>query len=287
MKILTRSRKRDNSTAGFTLIELSIVMAIVGMLTVSMVGLYTEVSKRDREMKTKKEMEIIKETVLGYYKNNLYLPPPDSSFRVPIEELNLAPTAQTDEIYAGKHYAYVVSNNENNLEVDGHSIGNTAMVLISGGVNLKFEEENENLEDDKFTQKGSTPGFDDILVYISTNELESSTAWRRQVEEELAILNQAATLLADNDDDGDGYVDEDGETGICPTQDLTGNCDGSSNWNLVTSIQSLITAGLVSNPDHLVDPWGTVYIWDSFNHTFYSAGPNRTDEGRAGDDISP
>ncbi len=272
---------------GFTLIELSIVMAIVGMLTVSMVGLYAEVSKRDREMKTKKEIETIKDAVVGYYKNKLVLPPPDSSFRVPIEELGLAPTAQTDEIYAGKHYAYVVSNNGITLEVDGQSIGNTAMVLISSGVNLKFEEENESLEDGKFTQKGSTPGFDDILVYISANELESFTTWRRQVVEEIAILNQAAAILADNDDDGDGYVDEDGESGICPSQDLTGNCDGSTNWSLVTGISSLVKAGLVSNPDHLVDPWGTEYIWDSSNHIFYSAGPNKIDEGRAGDDISP
>lgn len=287
MKFLTCSKKRGNSTGGFTLIELSIVMAIVGILTVSMVGLYTEVSKRDRDMKTKKEMETIKEAVLGYYKNHLVLPPPDSSFRVPIEELGLAPSAQTDEIYSGKYYAYIVSNNENTLEVDGKSIGKTAMVLISSGVNLKFEEENETPEDGKFTQNGSTSGFDDILVYISENELESSTAWRRQVVEEMAILNQAAAILAENDDDGDGYVDEDGETGICGSQDPTGNCDGVTNWSLVTGIQSLVKAGLVSNPDYLIDPWGTEYIWDSANHIFYSAGPNKTDEGRAGDDISP
>jgi hypothetical protein len=41
------------------------------------------------------------------------------------------------------------------------------------------------------------------------------------------------------------------------------------------------------NPDHIVDPWGTEYCWDPFNHEFYSAGSNKTDEGCGGDDICP
>jgi len=262
-------------------------MAIAGLLTVSIVGLYAAVAKRQREAKTIKEMECIREAVLGYYRNFLVLPSPDSGYVVPIDELELPPTAQTDEIYTGKYYAYVASNDGDTLKVDGQSIGNTALVLISSGVNLEFEEENSDLADGEYTQDGTTANFDDILLYLSANELTSSIAWRREIEEELAVLNQAATILAENDDDGDGFVDEDPGGENCGVEDIPGNCDGVTNWDLVTGVQSLVNAGLISNPDHLVDPWGTEYCWDSVNHGFYSAGPNKTDEGCGGDDICP
>jgi len=268
------------SHKGFTLLELAITMAIIGLLTVSVVGLYAAVAKRNRQVKTKKEMESIREAVLGYYQTYLVLPSPASGYRVPIDDLDLPPTAQTDEIYTGKYYAYVASNDEDTLKVDGQSIGNTAMVLISSGTNLEFEESNTDLTDGEYTQDGTTADFDDILLYLSANELASSISWRREIEEEVGVLNQAAQILAENDDDSDGYVDED-------STDPGGNWDGLTDWNLVSGTQSLVNAGLISNPDHIVDPWGTEYCWDSVNHKFYSAGPNKTDEGCGGDDICP
>jgi prepilin-type N-terminal cleavage/methylation domain-containing protein len=274
------------SQKGFTLLEVAIVMAIIGLLTVSIVGLYATVAKRQKEVKTRKEMESIREAVLGYYQNHLLLPSPDSGYVVPIDQLELPPTAKTDEIYNGKYYAFVISNHEDTLKVDGQSIGNTAMVLISSGVNLRFEESNADLADGEYTQDGTTADFDDILIYLSANELASSISWRREVEEEVGVLNQAATILAENDDDADGLVDED-VGGECGVDDPPGNCDGMTDWNLVTGVQSLVNAGLISNPDHIVDPWGIEYCWDSVNHKFYSAGPNKTDEGCGGDDICP
>jgi hypothetical protein len=131
-----------------------------------------------------------------------------------------------------------------------------------------------------YTQDGSTDDFDDILICLSANELASDISWRREIEEEVAVLNQAAVILAENDDDGDGYVDED-------STDAPGNSDSTTDWNLVTGTGSLVNAGLLWNADHIVDPWGTEYCWDSFNHEFYSAGPNKTDEGCGGDDICP
>ena len=274
------------SYKGFTLVELAITMAIIGLLTVSIVGLYAAVAKRQREVKTKEEMANIREAILGYYQSYLVLPSPASGYRVPINDLDLPPTAQKDEIYTDKYYAYVASNDGDTLKVDGQSIGNTAMILISSGSNLEFEESNTDLTNGEYTQDGTTDDFDDILIYLSTNELASSIAWRREIEEEVAVLNQAATILAENDDDADGLVDED-VGGECGVDDPPGNCDGATDWNLVTGVQSLINAGLISNPDHIVDPWGTEYCWDSTNHKFYSAGPNKTDEGCGGDDICP
>ncbi len=278
----------ERSHKGFTLVELAITMAIIGMLTVSVVGLYAAMGKRQREVNTKKEMESIRETVLGYYRSFLVLPSPDSGYVVPVDDLDLPPSAQTDEIYAGKYYGYVITNQGipfSELVVDGQSIGGTAVVLISSGTNLKFDESNSDLTNGQYTQEGSTEDFDDILIYLSANELASTIAWRREIEGEVAVLEQAAAILAENDDDADGLVDEDGGEGDCPPQDLNGNCDGATDWNLVSGVTSLVNAGLISNPDHLVDPWGTNYIWDSFNHEFYSAGPNKTDEGCGGDDI--
>jgi type II secretory pathway pseudopilin PulG len=263
--------------------ELAITMAVIGMLMVSGMGLFASIKKRERESKTKKEMGSIKDAILGYYENYLLLPLSDSGYVVPVGELELSPNAQKDEIYAGKYYAYVVTNDGDpfsNLTVDGESIGNTAMVLISSGINLKFDENNVDFSDGQFTQDGATEDFDDILIYLSANELGSRTAWRREIEEEIAVLDNAAKILAENDDDGDGFVDED-------STDAPGNSDSITNWGLVSGTQSLVNAGLLYNPDHLVDPWGVGYCWDSFNHEFHSAGPNKTDEGCGGDDICP
>jgi prepilin-type N-terminal cleavage/methylation domain-containing protein len=268
---------------GFTLLELAIVMAIFGLLTASAVGLYGAMSKRNREFKTKDEMENIREAVLGYYRNYLVLPSPEAGYVVNINDLDLPPTAQTDEIYTGKYYAYVTTNNGSpftDLKVDGQSIGSTAMVLISSGANTRFEEENTDLGDGEYTQDGTTADFDDILIYLSGNELGSSIAWRREIEEEVAVLNQAGEILAKNDDDGDGYVEED-------STDPSGNSDSYTDWDLVSGTGSLVNAGLLWDPDHVVDPWGIGYCWDPFNHEFYSAGPNKTDEGCGGDDICP
>jgi prepilin-type N-terminal cleavage/methylation domain-containing protein len=272
-----------HSYKGFSMVELCIAMAIIGMVTVSLVGFYATAAKREREVKTRKEMENIREVIIGYYQNNLSLPSPDSGYLVPITQLDLPPSAQTDEIYEGKYYAYVATENGSpfsELKVDGQSIGNSSVVLISRGTNLKFDEGNTDLTDGAYTQKSSSPDFDDILIYISANELASSIAWRREIEEDVAVLNQAARILSENDDDGDGYVDED-------ATDPDGNWDGVTNWALVSGTSSLVNAGLVSNPAYLVDPWGSEYLWDLFNHKFYSSGPNKINEGCGGDDICP
>ena len=174
------------------------------------------------------------------------------------------------------------------LRIDGQSIGNSALVLISSGTNLKFEEGNTDFDGGNYTQKGSSSRFDDILIYISANELASSIAWRREIDEETAILNQAAGILAANDDDGDGFIDTDPDTTPCDgMHDPPGNCDGMTNWALITGLGSLIQAGLLHNPDDAVDSWGTEYCWEAGSHKFFSAGPNKINEGCGGDDICP
>lgn len=267
---------------GFTLLELIIVMAIMGMLTLSVVNLYGAISKLEKERATRKEMEEIKKSIINYYEKNLVLPLPDSNYVLPVNALELPPSAQTDENYKNKYYAYVATNQGDpfvDLKVDGRTIGTTAAVLISAGRNLRFQQENSTLSDGIYTQKSTDEDFDDILIYISQSELEASISWRRKIEEDLAVLNQAAYILAANDDDGDGFVD------VGPS-DPPGNSDGIINWSLVTGITSLTKAGIVSDADKLIDPWGMPYIWDATTHKFYSFGPNKVDNGGLGDDIS-
>lgn len=256
-------------------------MAVMGILTLSVVNLYGAISKLEKERATKKEMDDIKKSIVNYYQKNLVLPLPDSNYILPIDELELPSSAQTDENYKGKYYVYVATNQGipfDTLKVDNKSIGTTAVVLISSGRNLRFDEQNSTLSDGIYTQESSSD-FDDILIYVSQSELEASISWRREIDEELAVLNQAAQILAENDDDGDGFVDED-------TTDPSGNWDGSTNWSLVSGVSSLTNAGLIRDANKVVDPWGIEYIWDSTAHKFYSSGPNKTDEWGMGDDIS-
>jgi prepilin-type N-terminal cleavage/methylation domain-containing protein len=268
---------------GFSLIELLIVSAIMGILTLSMVNLYGAISKLEKERATKKEMEEIRKSIVNYYEKNLVLPLSDTNYVLPVNELELAPSAQTDENYKNKYYIYAATNEGDplaDLKVDGKSIGTTAAVLISSGRNLRFEEENTTVSDGRYAQKSSDPDFDDILIYISQSELEVAIAWRREIEEEIAVLNQAAQILAENDDDGDGFVDED-------ATDPNGNWDGVTSWSLVSGVASLTRAGLVTDADKIIDPWGIEYIWDPTGNKFYSSGPNKIDNGGLGDDIYP
>jgi hypothetical protein len=75
-------------------------------------------------------------------------------------------------------------------------------------------------------------------------------------------------------------VDED-------TTDPNGNWDGVTNWALVNGVTSLTQAGLVTDADKIIDPWGIEYIWDPTGNKFYSSGPNKIDDGGLGDDIYP
>lgn len=272
---------RIKEESGFSLIELSIVMAILGILSVSVVNLYGTFSKLERERATNKEMEEIKKSIIGYYEKNLVLPMPDSNYVLPIDELELPPSAKTDQNYKNKYYAYIATNSGDpftEIKVDNRTIGTTAAIVISAGRNLRFEEENQTLSDGIYSQESSDRNFDDVLTYISQSELDASVTWRSESDKDIAVLDQTALILAMNDDDGDGFVDED-------SSDLNGNRDGVTNWSLVTGVGSLANAGLISDPNTMVDPWGMEYIWDSNRNTFYSSGPNKTDEGCGGDDI--
>ena len=290
----TQIMRKTGNRKGFTILEMAVVLAIMGIIIATLYPLYTLLMKKQKIAETRNEELKIKEAVITYYRQNFTLPSPvsDGSFQyaVPASTLGLSPSVKYDPI-KGTRYLYFVTNSGSpvsEIRVDGNSIGNTAAVIVSPGFNGAFDGENATPADGRFNEYGSG-GFDDILVYISESELQSETSWRRKIDEDIAILNQAAQILAANDDDVDGRVDEDPSTSPCGPMDPPGDCNGMEDWSLMNSqgLNAITRAGLVNGAEHLVDPWGTPYIWNSSTHRFYSAGPNRHDDSCGGDDICP
>ncbi len=281
--------------SGFTLVELAVVIMILGLIAASLFPLFTITAKRQKILKTKEKALEIKKALIQYYRDHLSLPLPEKekcgSYGVPYNKLGLPSSSARDAI-TGACYMYVASNDGHpykEIYVDGESIGKTACVIISKGSNGTFDSENSKPQNGKFQSTSKDKKFDDILISISEQELKAETWWVMQVWEDIADLNAAAKILAENDDDNDGQIDEDPTGSPCKDKDPPGNCDGKANWDLIkkSGVNALLNAGLLRTGDRAVDPWGTYYIWDNAKKTFYSAGPNKKDDHGKGDDLHP
>jgi len=280
---------------GFTLVEVAVLMVILGLLIASTFPLYTVITKKQKLSDTKERANEIKTALIQYYRDHLSLPSPSSDncgkFSVPYTTLGLPLSSRYDAV-TGACFMYVSTNNGfpfKELYVDGKPIGSTAAVIVSKGFNASFDYENANPRNGRFQSQSSNRGFDDVLISVTQSELDAATWWVREVWEDIADLNTAAKILAANDDDNDGQIDEDPSSSPCPTMDPPGNCDGKFNWTRIDryGVDALLQAGLLRTGDRAVDPWGTSYIWDGRHQTFYSAGPNKRDEGGRGDDLHP
>lgn len=282
--------------SGFSLIEMAIVLLIMGIAAGGAIPMYAKQVQRHRAQATKQELETIKRALVDYYADNLKFPDPGKDRTLPATVLRLPQAAATDEIYDGSRYVYVQTTNGTpftELLVDGASIGRSAAVLYSRGRNLQGDGLNKDPSVGRFVQTSTDPAFDDVVVTISESELRAVTAWRREITEDAAVLNAAAQMIADNDDDGDGLVDEDaspppGSTPQGP-QDTAGNADGVRAWTLLDQrgADALAASGRVAFAHHLVDAWGNRYRWDTVQHRVYSCGPNGVDNAGGGDDLVP
>ena len=297
-------RTRLKTRRGLTLVELAIVLVVIGILAGTTIPFIRGMIRHKRIIDTKRHMAELKEVVRAYYVKNLSLPDPETdpdaigefqSFAFPVRTLKLPPSARIDKIYSSSHYAYVSTNDGypfDSLVIDGYSIGTTAIVIISRGPNLQFDDENAELADGIFTEQGKDD-FDDILVYLSSGHLEAAAQEEgtyspdtslkmEELATELPIVTMLAETMAAYDDDVDGFVDEDDHP-----KDKKQDWDGVSDWSIIDSLgmSALINAGLIWNADLTIDPWGAYYIWDPSNHYFYSSGPDGIDDGGSGDDI--
>jgi prepilin-type N-terminal cleavage/methylation domain-containing protein len=194
--------------SGFTLVELAIVLVIVGLLISAFLTPLAAQLEQSRNAEVRRDLLEIKEALLGFAIINGQLPCPDtdgngtddgcantnatstSGGNVPWATLN---TKQLDPW--GRRYRYHVNNAFTTtfiLTTTGSGAGlirvcttsacggteasNAPLVIFSTGQNgavlppISLDEQ-ENVDGDKDFVSNTTSGFDDTIIWISTNVL--------------------------------------------------------------------------------------------------------------------
>ena len=207
MKIITILAYKDK---GFTLVEMAIVLVIIGLLATAFLTPLSAQLEQSRNTEARRDLAEIKEALLGFAVINGRLPCPDvngdgtddgcpntntnatTGGNVPWTILN---TKQLDPW--GRRYQYQVNNAFSTafiLTTTGSGAGlirvcttnacggteanNVPLVIFSTGKNGAIlpptsldEQENIDIDKDFVSHDFSTGGFDDIVVWISTNVL--------------------------------------------------------------------------------------------------------------------
>jgi len=159
---------------GFTLIELAIVLILVGIVIAVTLPLAFTAFQQKKVAQTEEELKDIKDLIITYYTVNDSLPAAGSGYSIPYQALQI-PQRYTRDPIRGVPFLYYADrgNSADSIYVDGTSIGSIGAVLISAGLNGKFDGENATPADGRFQSQGSGD-FDDILVYISELELTAT-----------------------------------------------------------------------------------------------------------------
>ena len=146
-----RAYKPPISQAGFTLVEISIVLAIVALLLGGLLPTISGQMERQRVHETRKQLDEIKEALIGYAIVNGKLPCPadptiaTGSTNAGVADCTLSPltgvvpwvTLGIDETDAwGRRFTYAVSSSFATSNFTLASTGSLTVLNTSGGTNL-------------------------------------------------------------------------------------------------------------------------------------------------------
>jgi prepilin-type N-terminal cleavage/methylation domain-containing protein len=189
---------------GFSLVELSIVLVVVGILLGGILSGTATLIQSARSHEADKELELVRESLIGFLVENGRLPCADSDFDgtengpVVCENWGILPYAQlgvsrtdpwggdyryrvditfADAAFPTAQSSFILTDTGNiNVEDDeDDGIANTvatgmAAIVVSEGANrgAGSVDENENIDDNNdFVEKNLSPEFDDKLLWIS------------------------------------------------------------------------------------------------------------------------
>ena len=166
----------SNFKKGFSLIELSVVLVVMGLLTAVAIPITLSVTRNQKIRQAESELENIRELIISYYNVNGKLPSHDATYTLPTAELGIPDKYKNDPVKGIPYlyYADTVPGSNDTVYVDGIPLGGLSAVIISAGPNGKFDGENATPGDRRFASTGSGD-FDDILYYVCELDLAPPT----------------------------------------------------------------------------------------------------------------
>ena len=168
----------SNFRKGFSLIELSVALVVMGLLSAVAIPITINVSRNQKIMQAENELQNIRELLIYYYKTNGNLPAHEPNNTLPSPILGIPEQYKNDPI-KGIPYLYFADtiSAADTIYVDNTPLGAISAVIISAGPNGKFDGENATPSDGRFESTG-TGDFDDILYYVCELDLtETPEAW--------------------------------------------------------------------------------------------------------------
>jgi prepilin-type N-terminal cleavage/methylation domain-containing protein len=308
---------------GFSLIELLLALAILGVVTYFVVTLTNSIRHGNKASTTEQRMEIIAAKMKEYYRHQGELVNAASGNEVPVDELNLEQKYRYDGW--GQPIYYHNASRINDATVDGAP--NMAGYLLSLGGDQTLDATSNQagtspltlstLEDTAYLQG------DDLLLPINVNREATEIALDelRMLQEKVKAFDRA---FAGVDNNGSGTIDgsgcvpaDDYPAGMCPptrTNAVDPNCgtatldnvedQGASAYSTrgcsYTNATDLMVKYYSLADDYYNDPWDNSYQWGcnstftncNYNcsadnpryRKFFSMGANSTDDA---DDITP
>jgi len=165
----------SNFKKGFSLIELSVALVVMGLLTAVAIPITLSVTRNQKIRQAESELENIRELIISYYNVNGKLPSHDATYTLPTAKLGIPDQYKNDPVKGIPYlyYADTVPGSNDTIYVDGIPLGGLSAVIVSAGPNGKFDGENATPGDRRFASTG-TGDFDDVLYYVCELDLKEA-----------------------------------------------------------------------------------------------------------------